>query len=41
VDEGTAFEFKDGFAWIAILAVLFFGVFGGLSGEGVFEFEGD
>lgn len=41
VGEGAAFEFKEGFAGISIVAILSFGVFGGLSGEGIFEFEGD
>ena len=41
VGEGAAFEFKDGFAGISIVAILSFGVFGGLSGEGIFEFEGE
>jgi hypothetical protein len=41
VDEGAAFEFKEGFAGFAVFAVLGFGLFGGLSGKGVFEFEGN
>ncbi len=41
VDEGAAFEFKDRFVVVTIVAVLGFGVFGGLVGEGIFKFEGD
>ena len=41
VGEGATFEFKDGFAGISIAAILCFCIFGSLSGEGIFEFEGN